>query len=92
MLNEASTISKHVHSPLVTIIYLVLPDGWITVGCDPDPSILVGMYLVLYELPHAVLVDVYAPRLAVVYLAVDHSGVSVSLHLKPGNAVIVDVV
>lgn len=36
VLDQATTFAKDVHSTLVAIVDLVLPDGGIAVRCDPD--------------------------------------------------------
>lgn len=67
------------------------PDGWVTAGGDPDTSKVVGVDLVVDELPAPVLVHVNATCLSMVYFAVHYCRVSTSLHLKPSNPVVVDV-
>lgn len=67
------------------------PYGGVAVGRDPHTSKVVGVDFVLYELAATFLVDVDAPRLAVVDLAAHHRGVGVGLHLKARYTVPVDV-
>lgn len=50
------------------------------------------MDLVLDKLAHAMLVDVDAACLPVVDLAANHCRVSLGLHLKASDAVVVDVI
>ena len=69
-----------------------LPNGWITIGGNPHPSKVVGVYFVLYELPAPVLVYVDPACLAVVYLAFNYCRVGTGFHLKPSNPVIVNVI
>lgn len=50
VLQDAPPTSKEVHASLETAKYLVVTESRITLTCNPDPSIGVGKYLVLYEL------------------------------------------
>lgn len=92
MFNETSAICEDINSSLMSIVYLILSDGGITMSCDPDPGVLVRVDFVLNKLPHAVFMHVNTASLAVVYLAVHHSRIGVGLHLKAGNTVVVNVV
>lgn len=92
MFDEPSAVPKDVHSTLQTVVDFVPPDGGVAVRGDPHAGVLVGVDLVLDKLAHAVLVDVDAACLPVVDLAANHRGVSLGLHLKAGDAVVVDVI
>ena len=69
-----------------------LPYCGVTVGGDPDAGEVVGVDAVLDELSAAVLVHVDSAGLPVVDLALHHGRVRSSLHLKPRDPVVVDVV
>lgn len=71
--------------------YVFSPYRWITVGCDPHTSEVIGIDFVLYKLPPPLLVHVDASRLAVVDLATHHRRVGVRLHLKTCYTVSMDV-
>lgn len=63
----------------------------VTVGGDPHTSKIIGIDFVFYELASTFLVNIDAPRLAVVDLTAYHCRVSVRFHLKPCNPVPVDI-
>lgn len=63
----------------------------VTVGGDPHTSKVIGIDFVFYELASTFLVNIDAPRLAVVDLTAYHCRVSIRFHLKPCNPVPVDI-
>lgn len=67
------------------------PYCWITVGRDPHTSKVISIDFVLYKLSPSLLVDVDAPRLAVVDLTTHYCGVGIGLYLKACYTVSMDV-
>ena len=92
MLDEASSISEDINTTLLAVVDLILPDGRVAVGRDPDAGVGVRVDAVLQELAESVLVDVDAACEAVVDVAAHHGRVGARLHLEAGDPVGVDVV
>ena len=92
VLDETSSIAKYVHSTLLTIVDLSLPNRRVTIGRNPDSGVGIRVDAVLEELSEAVLVDVDAAREAVMDVAAHHRRVGAGLHLEPRDTVGVDVV
>lgn len=68
-----------------------LPNGGVTVRCDPHPSKVISIDFILYELAPALLVHIDASCLAVVNFTAHHCGVSIRFYLKTCNSISVDV-
>ena len=50
ILQYASSTSKEVDPSLQSWEYLIVPEGWVALTSDPNPSVGVGKYLVFYKL------------------------------------------
>lgn len=92
MLDKSTTFSKYVDATLMSIIDLISPNRRVAVRRDPNPSKVIGVYLIVYELAEPRLMDVDASCLSVVDLTMDYGGVSAGFHLKTSDSVVVDVI
>lgn len=92
MLDQAAALAEYIHATLMAVVYLVATYGRIRVRRDPHTGEIVGVDLVVDELPETVLVNVNTARLSVVYLAMDNGWICASLHLEARYSIVVNVV
>lgn len=92
MLNQTSPFAEDIHATLMSVVDLITSYRWIAIARYPHASEIVRMDPIVYELPQPVLMHVYAPRLAMMYLTMHYSGVGACLHFETSNAIVVNVV
>jgi len=68
------------------------PNRWIAVGSNPDACKVVRVYLVFYELSAPVLMDVDAPCLSVVNVALDYGRISTGFHFEPRDTIVMNLI
>lgn len=92
MLDKSPPFPEYVHSPLMSVIYLVSPNSRVAVRCDPHSGEIIRMYFIINELSESIFVDVNSASLSMMDLTMHYGWIRSRLDFEACNAIVVDVV